>query len=88
MKLGIKCEIHECTIEVAKWMGNKGIVPENMVKILERDKKLRIDNQYYLKNRPVEINMDSLREFVLEMKTIADKTAKEQITKIRASLFS
>lgn len=87
MKLGIKCEIHNCTIELAKWMERKGIIPKNTAKRLEKDKEIRIDNQYYLKNRPVEINMDSLGEFVLGMKTAAEKMTKEEIAKLRSSLF-
>lgn len=32
------------------------VIPEGYSKKLEDDKGLRIDNQYYLKNRPVQIN--------------------------------
>jgi len=87
MKIGIKCEIHECTIELARMLERKGIIPENTFKILEKDKEIRIDNQYYLKNRPVEIDMDFLRNFVLAMKSSAEKLNREKINEIRKELF-
>ena len=87
MKLGIKCEIHDCTIEMAGWLERKSVVPENTFKTLDKDKEIRIDNQYYLKNRKVDIDMETLRRFVLEMKTTAEKLKSEEIEKIRTSLF-
>jgi uncharacterized protein (UPF0332 family) len=87
MKLGIKCEIHDCTIELARWLEAKHFVPKGTAKMLEDDKELRIENQYYLKNKPVEVRMEALREFVLAMKTTADKITREQTVKIRSELF-
>ena len=58
MKLGIKCEIHDCTISLVYFLEKEGILNKNTSKLLEQDKKLRIDNQYYLKNKPVNINLD------------------------------
>src|SRR3989344_8385647 len=55
MKLGVKCEIHDCTIPLVKLLELEGVIKQGTSKILEQDKELRIDNQYYLKNKPVEI---------------------------------
>src|SRR3989344_5439031 len=50
MKLGIKCEIHDCSIALANLLEKENIIEKGTAKILEDDKELRIDNQYYLKN--------------------------------------
>ncbi len=83
MRAGIKSEIHDCTIEFAGWLEKAGFIPKGTVKMLESDKELRIDNQYYLKNRDVKINMKSLRNFVLEMKRRIDCLTDEDIRRIR-----
>ena len=46
MKIGIKCEIHDCTITLVKFLEDENIIEEGISKILEYDKELRIDNQY------------------------------------------
>ena len=53
MKIGIKCEIHDCTIALVKFLEDEDVIEEGTSKTLEKDKELRIDNQYYLKNKPV-----------------------------------
>jgi len=60
MKIGIKCEIHECTVSLARFLEKEGVIKKKISDVLEKDKKLRIDNQYYLKNRPVTINFEEL----------------------------
>lgn len=82
MKIGIKCEIHECTIEMAKLL-EKERVFSGYAKILEEDKQLRIDNQYYLKNRDVPIQYDELVEFVLTCKRITNTLTTDKIQEIR-----
>ena len=52
LKIGIKTEIHTCTIEIIKLLENEKIITFPYSSVLEEDKQLRIDNQYYLKNRP------------------------------------
>src|SRR3989344_7937979 len=56
MKIGIKCEIHDCTIALVTLLEEERIIPEGFADILSADKELRIDNQYYLKNKPVAID--------------------------------
>ena len=86
MKIGIKCEIHECSIEICKFLEKSGIIPAGFAKILEEDKQLRIDNQYYLKNRDVPIQYEKILEFVLKMKDITIKIGTDKIRKIREEL--
>lgn len=67
-RLGISTEIHDCTIEISKFLEELKIIPKGYSKILESDKELRIDNQYYLKNIKVDIDINSLRDFILTFK--------------------
>ena len=87
MKMGIKCEIHDCTIALVEFLEKEGIMSKGTAKILENDKELRIDNQYYLKNRPVNINFEKLSEFIILVKKILDKLTKEEIIKIREEII-
>jgi hypothetical protein len=84
MKLGIKCEIHDCTIEITKLL--KDIFPKNTYSILFEDKKLRTDNQYYLKNIVVEIDYEELFNFILEIKNTINSISPKEIQNIRTSL--
>jgi uncharacterized protein (UPF0332 family) len=88
-KIGIKCEIHDCTTEIAKLLEEIKIIPSGYSKRLEDDKELRIDNQYYLKNRLVNINIRELSEFILTIKNKVNSitlneinNARDEITKI------
>ncbi len=83
MKLGIKCEIHECTIALCRLLEEKGLLPGGYSKILEEDKQLRIDNQYYLKNREVRIDYDKIADFVLKIKHINSRLTSEKIKTAR-----
>lgn len=86
MKIGIKCEIHDCTISICKLLEEEKIIPLGYSDQLKKDKKLRIDNQYYLKNRDVHLNYDKLVEFVLKIKDLNDKITREKIEEIREKL--
>lgn len=79
MRVGIKSEIHDCTIEIAKFLEKQGFLKKGTTRKLEVDKELRIDNQYYLKNKKVNINFDELRNFVLEIKETIETLTNEQI---------
>ena|SRR3989344_2907541 len=86
MKIGIKCEIHDCTIEVCRFLEKEKIIPFGFTEILEGDKDIRIDNQYYLKNRNVEINHDILRDFLLAIKEVLNNLNYDLIKEIRGKL--
>ena len=60
MKMGIKCEIHDCTIALVKFLEDEEVIEKGTTKIIEDDKELRIDNQYYLKNKVVNIDFEQL----------------------------
>lgn len=83
MKIGIKSEIHECTIKVCELLEQEKMFPKRYSKILDDDKKLRIDNQYYLKNREVKISYTEILDFILNIKDLKEKLTLEQIENIR-----
>lgn len=86
MKLGLKCEIHECTIALCGVLEGLNVLPQGTQKRLEDDKQLRVDNQYYLKNREVPLSYDDLLGFVLTVKDITTRISREQIAEIRTQL--
>lgn len=87
MKIGIKSEIHDCTIEVCRLLEEEKILPQGTFKTLKKDKQLRIDNQYYLKNRKVSLNVDEIINFVLSIKKIINSLTLDEIKDIRKKLF-
>ena len=86
MRIGIKSEIHDCTIEIMKFLEKNGVIDKGTSERLERDKELRIENQYYLRNKKVSVDYDELRDFILRIKeiinTISDEKVKESRNKI------
>ena len=69
--------------EVIKLLEQKKFLTFNLSKILEDDKELRIDKQYYLKNRPVDFDPKRISSMLLQIRSLLDSLAEEQITKIR-----
>ena len=86
MKIVIKSEIHDCTIALVEFLEEEGVIESGTSTMLEKDKDLRIENQYYLKNKPVNINFDKLSEFLLFIKDSLDKLDVEKINDIRTKL--
>lgn len=82
-RIEVKCEIHDCTIEIARLLENLHIIPNGFSMKLEEDKNLRIDNQYYLKNRPVDVNPGELSEFLLTIKDKVNTITLDDINKAR-----
>jgi len=83
IRVGIKCEIHDCTIKVVELLEEQNIIPKGTYERLNKDKGLRVDNQYYLKNIKVNIDFNDLSDFVLKMKNISSSITLEDIKKIR-----
>ena len=86
MKIGIKCEIHECTIELTRLLEEENILKKGISNNLKEDKGLRIDNQYYLKNREVKINFEELSNFLLSIKQTLEILDKNKIEFIKEKL--
>lgn len=86
MKIGIKCEIHDCTISLVRFLENEGVVEKGISEILEDDKELRIDNQYYLKNLPVEIDFEKLSSFLILIRESLNKLDNNKIYELRGKI--
>lgn len=91
MKCGIRSEIHDCSIEIAKKL-LRGFVGGNLIGEMESAKKQRIDMQYYtdriVEDKQLNKNVKSAGNFVLKIKNIINKITEEDISKIRSKLKS
>ncbi len=83
MKIGVKSEIHSCTIEIVQLLEKGNIVDFGFSKMLEEDKELRIDNQYYLKNKPVNFDSKNLSNILLKVRRVLDTLTNADIQRIR-----
>lgn len=86
MKLGIKCEIHSCTIEFAKRF-LKEYFEEAELEFVEESLKARIDSQYYV-DRTVQdeqYNKMILKapEFLVKCKSVIIKLNEKKVNEIR-----
>ena len=90
MKSGVKSEIHDCSIAVARLLAREGILTENLVNDISQAKEMRVDVQYYvtreLEQGKVRRNVESARKFVLEIEKAIENTTTEQIESIRNTL--
>jgi uncharacterized protein (UPF0332 family) len=88
MKVGIKSEIHDCTIFALKSIFNKlGIVSEELCNDLEDSRDLRVDSLYYDKDfgkKEILSKADTTPNFCLNVESIIDSISKEDIFKIRS----
>lgn len=89
MKIGIKCEIHSCTIEFAKRF-LKDYLNKEYLDLLEEALKARIDTQYYV-NRDVPDKQyhEILKQapiFFTKCKNILLKITQKNIESIRSEL--
>ncbi len=83
-KLGIKCEIHECSIEIFKVIIKeiKFEIKEGSFSKLISLKGKRVGVQYYLE-KPEEINEKERAEVMLAGRQVFAQITKEQINSIR-----
>jgi len=61
----------------------EGIIPFRFSKVLEEDKHLRIENQYHLKNIPVEYDPAQMRHLLLSIREVIDALSVEKIEIVR-----
>jgi uncharacterized protein (UPF0332 family) len=90
MKIGVKSEIHDCTINMAQLLANHEILRQNLVNDLTEAKQTRIDTQYYvateLNQKEIIKNAEKARKFVLEIEQTIESITPKQINTIRALL--
>lgn len=89
MKIGIKSEIHSCTIEIIRLFEDVGIIDFGFSSVLESDKDSRIDNQYYLKDKAIDLNPVQASMLLLKVRKVLDNmTNKDDIERIREHIQS
>ena len=88
-KIGIKCEIHSCTIEFTKRF-LKEFFTEEELEFLEDSFKARIDSQYYVNKKVSDQNyrniLDKTPDFLIKCKSIILKLNEKKIREIRENL--
>ena len=89
MKIGIKCEIHACTLEFAKTY-LKDYLSENDLLFIEKSMKARINSQYYVdKEIPDEdysMMIKDTPEFMIKCKRVLLSITENKINIIRTKL--
>lgn len=86
IRLGIKCEIHDCTIELSNFLEERGYLKNGISNLLDDDKNLRIENQYYLKNYSVNFRYNEIFDLILYFKNLINSLSNGKIKKIRELL--
>ena len=89
MKIGIKCEIHSCTIEFTKRYLKDHFTPEDF-ELIDKAFSARIDSQYYVNRQVPDQNYDLIMKktpaFLVKCKNIV--LDQKEITEIRARVSS
>lgn len=81
MKCGIRCEIHDCSLELMGIFDFNGEEIEYMKDL----KKAREGNQYYLKRNLLEDD-NKIKEFISKCKEISEGLNSEDVEKIRENV--
>ena len=86
MKVGIKCEIHSCTIEFARHFLSDYFNKED-IGFLESSLKARIDSQYYVDRSVPDLQYEEMIRdapaFLVKCKSILTKLNEKKINEIR-----
>ncbi|MBI3842781.1 MAG: hypothetical protein HY295_06550 [Thaumarchaeota archaeon] len=86
-RIGVKCEIHDCTLAVFEYLFS-GEIPTTFIQNLQQSKDDRVDAQYYtgaIKINPSKLIADT-KAFVLKIQEIIDKLTQSKITALQSKL--
>ncbi len=87
MKMGIKCEIHSCTIEFTKRFLNSHFSPHDF-ELIDKAFSARIDSQYYVNRHVPDQNYERIMKktpaFLVTCKNIV--LEQKEITEVRARI--
>ncbi len=88
-KIGVKCEIHDCTIALFAHLFSDS-VPRQLVQEIRRSKEDRIESQYYTAEIKVDFGdlIVQTRRFVLEIERLLDGLNAEGIKSLQGRLKS
>ena len=86
MKIGIKCEIHSCSINFMRYFLSK-YFKEEEINLVERSQKARIDTQYYsnrnISNELYEKIINNASLFFIRCKEVLNNLDENSIQEIR-----
>ena len=89
MKIGVKCEIHSCTISFMKRFLNKYFTLEE-IELVEKSQKARIDTQYYsdrnISDELYERMINKASLFLARCKNVLNDLTEKEIEDIRSKL--
>jgi len=86
-KIGVKCEIHDCTITVFEYLFGDSISKETL-KELRDSKENRVEAQFYTQEINVELGevIKKTKQFVLEIEKLIDSLNPENILRMQNKL--
>jgi uncharacterized protein (UPF0332 family) len=86
-KIGVKCEIHDCTITLFEYLFCDSI-PKEVIKNLRESKADRVELQYYTQQIDMDLEqvIKGTKKFVLEIENVADGLNSEIITELQKRL--
>jgi uncharacterized protein (UPF0332 family) len=84
-KIGIKCEIHSCTLDLLEYLSDKLEICNKDIEFLRDLKDRRIDVQYYLKD-PKPIKEIDVTSFALLCNKIFNQLNFDDISEIRSKV--
>ena len=86
-KIGIKSEIHDCTIILFEYLFGD-IITKEMLTDLRNSKENRIEAQYYTQEIRVELEQEikKTKQFVLEIEKVIDGLNPEKISRLQSNL--
>ncbi|HKZ41790.1 MAG TPA: HEPN domain-containing protein, partial [Candidatus Hodarchaeales archaeon] len=86
-KIGVKCEIHDCTIALFEYLFGDS-VPKQLIRELQQSKEYRIEAQYYTQEIKVDLDrmINETKNFVLEIEKIIDSLDTERIAQLQNRL--
>jgi len=85
-KIGVRCEIHDCTIELFGYLFRDSV--SKLIQELKESKEDRIEMQYYTQEIKVDLDksMSQTKNFVLEIEKIADWLNLERVMELQKKL--
>ena len=86
-KLGVKSEIHDCTITLFEYLFNDSI-PAEIIEELRISKSNRVETQYYTQEITVDLNqvLSQAKWFVLEIEKKLDSLDSERVEQLQNKL--
>ena len=89
-KCGVKCEIHDCTMVVFRFLFSEHF-DETFFKEIEIAKEQRINMTYYtdkfIPHEEIKENVDNAPNFVLEIEKYIDGVSLEELQQLRSKLI-